>query len=225
MKKYNWLLVATLLLIAACQTNAGGSLTWKENGVVTNSDSKKIQLDIQGIYDSLNYAGFNYMAGFKVDGEGNNYPHIARVSGDLSSVTYWPFEQIPNDIYIYKALIHVTTMNGQVYSLQDGKWNLTQQRFPRESHVVYSDQQYKLVICYPASMEKASARSGGCQSINNLWQLDFVWFSIVPKVCKGELYVVEENSAPKILKGIDLATGKILKTTPLRNVPEDICTL
>lgn len=224
MKIYNWLLV-TLLFTTACQINASGAPTWKTDGVVTSSRGKSVQLDIQGIYDGLNYKGFSYMAGFKVDGEGNNYPHIAQVSDDLSSLTYWPFEQIPNDIFVYKALIHVATMNGQVYSLQNEKWNLTQQQFPRESHVVYSDQQDKLVICYPASMEKASPRNGGCQSINSTWQLDFVWFSIVPKVCKGELYIVEENSESKILKRIDLTTGKILKATSLRNVPEDICTL
>jgi len=146
MKKHNWLIVVTLLLMAACKTNAGGAFTWKEDGAVTGSSGKELQLDVQGIYDSLDYAGFNYLAGFKVDKEGNNYPYIAQVSDDLLSITYWPFEQIPNDIFIYKTSVHMATMNGQVYVLKNGAWNLSKKQFPRESHVVYSDNQDNLIL-------------------------------------------------------------------------------
>lgn len=225
MKKYNWLLIIMLIQMAACNTNAGGSFTWKENGVVTSSSGKEIQLDIQGVYDSLDYAGFNYLAGFKKDKEGNNYPYIAQVSDDLLSITYWPFGQIPNDIFIYKTNVHMATMSGHVYMLKNVTWNLSKEHFPRESHVVYSDNQDNAILCYPTAMEKAAAHNGGCRAINNSWQLDAVWFSVVPKICKGELYVVEERGEPKTLKRVDVMTGKVLGSKKVKVIDEDICTL
>jgi len=225
MKQYNWIFAAALLLLTACQTNATDSLKWAEDGVVTGMDGKKLQLDILGVYDNLSYAGQNYFAGFKIDKEGNNYPHIVRVRDDLSSVKYWPFEHIPNDIFIYQEKVHAVTTDGQVYTLQDEKWNPIDKKFPRDSQVVYSDYKNDLVVCYPAAMEKTGDDNSGCISTRNNWKLDFVWFTTVPKVCNGKLHVVEEKVNSKLFKQIDLATGKILKSEPVKNLPEDICKL
>jgi hypothetical protein len=225
MKQYNWIIAAALLLLSACQTSANGSLQWAEDGVVTGAGGKRLQLDIQGIYDGLSYAGNNYLVGFKIDKEGNNYPHIVQMRDDLSSVKYWPFDNIPNDIFVYHEKVHVTTTDGNVYSLQDEKWELIDKKFPRESQVVYSDSKKDLVVCYPAAMEKTGDHNSGCISTNNKWQLDFVWFTIVPKTCDGKLHIVEENGNSKLFKQIDLATGKTLKSKPVKNVPEDICKL
>ena len=225
MKKYNWIIAATLLLLTACQTNATGSFKWAEDGVVTGVDGKKLLLEIQGVYDNLSYAGENYFAGFKIDKEGNNYPYIVQIGNDLSSIKYWPFDQIPNDIFIYKEKIHVTSMDGQVYSLQDGKWTLTDKKFPHETQIVYSDNKENLVLCYPAAMEKTGNQDSGCISTSNNWKLDFVWFTTVPEVCNGKLHIVEENNNSKLFKQIDLATGKTLKSEAVKNLPEDICKL
>ena len=225
MKKYNWIAAATLLLFTACQTNATGSFKWAEGGVVTGVDGKKMQLDIQGVYDNLSYAGANYLAGFKIDKEGNNYPHIVQVRDDLSAVKYWPFEHIPNDIFIYQEKIHAITTDGQVYTLQDERWNPSDKKFPRESQVVYSDYKNDLVVCYPAAMEKTGDHISGCISTSNNWKLDFIWFTTVPKVCNGKLYIVEENVETKVVRQIDLTTGRIVKPTPVNNLPKNICTL
>ena len=225
MKKYSWIVLATLLLSTACQTNAIGSLKWSEDGVMTGLDGKKLKLDIQGIYDDLSYLGANYFAGFKIDKEGNNYPTIVQVPSDLSSVKYWPFEYIPNDIFIHQEKVHVITTDGQFYVLQDEKWNLIDKKFPRESQAVYSDYKNDLVVCYPAAMEKTGDHISGCTSTSNNWKLDFVWLTIVPKVCNGKLHIVEENSISKLFKQVDLATGKILKSETVKNLPHDICKL
>lgn len=225
MKQYNWIIAAVLLLLSACQTNANGSPQWAEDGVVTGAGGKRLQLDIQGIYDSLNYAGQIYLAGFKIDKEGNNYPHIIQMHNDLSSVKYWPFDNIPNDIFVYHEEVHVTTTDGNVYSFQDEKWKLIDKKFPRESQVVHSDHKDDLVVCYPAAMEKTGEQNSGCISTNKKWKLDFVWFTIVPKACNGKLHVVEGSGNSKLFKQIDLATGGILKSKPVKNLPEDICKL
>ena len=225
LKQYNWIFAAVLPLLTACQTSSTDSLKWAEDGVVTSMDDKKLQLDILGVYDNLSYAGQNYFAGFKIDKEGNNYPHIVRVGDDLSSVKYWPFEHIPNDIFIYQEKVHAVTTDGQVHTLQDEKWNPSDKKFPRESQVVYSDYKNDLVVCYPAAMEKTGDHISGCTSTSNNWNLDFVWLTIVPKVCNGKLHIVEENSISKLFKQVDLATGKILKSETVKNLPHDICKL
>lgn len=120
MKKYNRTLSTVFLLLTACNTNANGQLTWKEDGSVIGSTGKKSNLDIQGIYDGLEHKGISYLAGFKIDKDGNNFPYIAQVSNDLSSTQYWAFEHIPNDIFIYKETVHVIAMDGEVYGLKDG---------------------------------------------------------------------------------------------------------
>lgn len=225
MKKYNWIISTALVLLAACNTNANGQLTWNEDGSVIGSTGKKSHLDIQGIYDSLEYKGASYLAGFKIDKEGNNFPYIAQVPNDLSSTQYWAFERIPNDIFIYKETVHVIAMDGEVYELKDRKWNLIDKKFPRESQIVYSDHKDSLIVCHPASMEKTGAYNSGCFSTNNNWRLDFIWFNVVPKVCNGQLYLVEESNNSKLFKQVDLVTGKVVKSSPVKNVSDDICQL
>lgn len=225
MKKYNWVVAATLLLLTACQTNANGSLTLSEDGTVTGADGKKVQLDIQGVYDNLNYDGLNYFAGFKIDKEGTNYPYIARVSGDMSAVNYWSFEKIPNDMFVYQKIVHLVTTDGHVYSLEKGEWNLIKLTFPQDSQVVFSDNNSNLIICYPAALEKAVLRKSGCKSLNDQWQQDFVWHTQVPKMCDGRLYAVAQEKDSNILKKIDITTGKAVSSSKLKQVPEDLCSL
>ncbi|HTF96671.1 MAG TPA: hypothetical protein VL995_11105 [Cellvibrio sp.] len=225
MKKYKWIFAVVLLVLIACQASANNTTLWKQDGSVTSANGKKIQLEIQGIYDSLEYNGINFLVGFKIDKEGNNSLYIVKIPNDLSSAQYWAFESIHNDIFIHKETVHVITMNGEVYELKDGKWNLTNKQFPRESQIVYSDHKDNLIVCHPASMEKTGDHNSGCFSTANNWKLGFIWFNIVPKVCNGQLYIVEENNSGKVFKQVDLKSGKVMKSELLKNVPDDICKL
>lgn len=225
MKKNNWVAAATLLLLTACQNNASGSLTLGEDGTVTGADGKKLQLDIQSIYDNLNYDGLNYFAGFKIDEEGTNHPYIARVGGDVSVVNYWSFEKIPNDIFVYQKNVHLVTTDGHVYSFEKGEWNLIKLTFPKDSQVVFSDDNSNLIICYPAALEKAVLQQSGCKSLNNQWQQDFVWHTQVPKMCDGNLYAVAQEKDSNIFKRIDITTGKEISSRLLKQIPKDLCSL
>jgi hypothetical protein len=225
MKKFNWIISTALVFLTACNTNANGPITWKEDGSVLGNNGKKMHLEIQGIYDSLEYADVSYLAGFKIDKEGNNFPHIAQVRNDLSSVQYWAFEHIPNDIFIYKETVHVITMDGEIYSLKGGRWNVIDKKFPRESQIVYSDNKENLIVCHPASMEKMGDYNSGCFSAATNWKLGFTWFNIVPKVCNGQLYIVEESDNEKLFKQVHLLTGTVVKSSLVKNVPDDICNL
>lgn len=229
MKRYAWLIATALQLITICQSNAGGTLTpiptWKENGEITQPNGEKIQLDIQSIYNGFNYAGSQYVIGFKMDEEQNNHPYIVRINNDSSSITYWPFNKIPNDIFLQKDTINTITTDGKVYALKNEQWILTEHRYPSDSHVIYSDNAEKTILCYPSSMEKNAMHNGGCLLSTGAWQQDFLWFSVTPKVCKGELYVIEDRSNLSKWNRIDLTTGKILGTIGIDHIPEDICNL
>lgn len=225
MRKYKVFSAVALLLLTACKTNADASPIWREDGLVTSADGKQQQLDIIGIYDALNYEGSIYLAGFKIDKEGTNYPHIAKINSDISAINYWPFEKIPNDIFVYQKNIHSVSTDGEVYKLENSDWHLTELTFPPDSHVVYSDNNTNLIVCYPAALAKAVVRQSGCKSLNKQWKLDFVWQTQVPKICDGKLYAVAQEKDENIFKQIDITTGKEIFSSQLKQVPENLCSL
>lgn len=224
-KKRNVFVVLALLLLTACKTNADVSPVSREDGLVTSADGKKIQLEIQGIYDALDYEGFAYLAGFKIDKEGTNHPYIAKISSDLSAVNYWLFEKIPNDIFVYQQNIHSVSTDGEVYKLENSDWHLTELKFPPDSQVVYSDNNSNIIVCYPAALAKAVVRKSGCKSLKNQWQQDFVWQTHTPKMCNGKLYAIAQEKDSNVFKKIDISTGKEISSSKLKKVPQNICNL
>lgn len=224
-KKSNVFVVLALLLLTACKTNANVSPVSQDDGLVTSADGKKIQLEIQGIYDALDYEGFAYLAGFKIDKEGTTYPYIAKISSDLSAVNYWLFAKIPNDIFVYQKNIHSVSSDGEVYKLENSDWNLTELKFPPDSQVIYSDNNTNLIVCYPAALAKAVVRKSGCKSLKNQWQQDFVWQTHTPKMCNGKLYSIAQEKDSNVFKAIDISTGKEISSSKLKKVPQDICNL
>lgn len=225
MRKFSYYGFAALFFLTACQSNADSSIDWNEAGKVVSSLGKELQLEITGIYDHANFSTDSFLAGFKIDEEGNNIPQIARISNDLSKIKYWSFNVIPNDIFPYQKAIQFVTTDGQVYKMEQDSWNLTQLKFPPESLVVYSDEKEDLVICYPASMEKTVVRKSGCRSLKNDWQLDFVWNTKAPKVCHGMLYILEQNHSTNNLKKVDVTSGKVVYSKLLEDIPSDLCVL
>lgn len=225
MRKYKVFSAVALLLLTACKTNADVSPIWREDGLVTSADGKHQQLDIMGIYDVLSYEGSTYLAGFKIDKEGTNHPHIAKIPNDLSAISYWSFEKIPNDIFIYQKNIHSVSTDGEVYKLKKNDWHLTSLMFPPDSQVVYSDNYSNLIVCYPATLAKAVVRQSGCKSLNNQWQQNFVWQTHTPKMCNGKLYAIAQEKDSHIFRKIDITTGKEISSSQLKQIPEDLCSL
>jgi len=225
MRKYKVFSAVALLLLTACKTNADASPIWREDGLVTRADGKQQQLDILGIYDALNYDGSIYLAGFKIDKDGINYPHIAKINSDLSAINYWPFEKISNDIFVYQHNIHAVSIDGEAYKLENSDWHLTNLIFPPDSQVVYSNNNLNIIVCYPAALAKAIVRQSGCKSLHNQWQQGFVWQTHTPKMCNGKLYAVAQEKDENIFKQIDITTGKEIFSSQLKQVPEDLCSL
>lgn len=175
MKKFKYFGVVILLAVTACTTNANNPVIWMVDGHIANSAGIQKQLEITGIYDSLNYQGVTYLAGFKIDKDGTNLPQLVGTDTSLSDIHYWEFEKIPNDIFVYQKTAHVVDTDGGIYRLKKGAWQLAPETFPPDSQVVYSDNNVDVIVCYPASPFKNVVRASGCKSFGNNWHLDFVW--------------------------------------------------
>lgn len=225
MRKFNYISAAVLIFLTACATSANSVVTWKEDGLIENNAGKKVRLEIQGIYDALDYSSSTYLAGFKIDKNGENFPYIAKINDDLLTVKYWSFEKIPNDIFIYQKYVHLVNTEGEVYKLENSEWKLINLKLPPDSQIVYSDHNRNQIVCYPASLAKSESRESGCLSLGNHWQKNFVWHTKIPKMCDGKLYVVVQEAESNIFKKIDITTGKELASGELVQLPEDLCSL
>lgn len=223
MKKSKYFGVAILLAVTACNTSANNSVIWKADGHIANSAGIQKQLEITGIYDSLSFQRVTYLAGFRIDKDGINHPQLVGTDTSLSNIHYWAFEKIPNDIFVYQKEVHVVDTDGGIYRLEKGAWQLTPETFPPGSQAVYSDNT-DLIVCYPASLLKNVVRTSGCKSLDNNWQLDFVWTTQPPKVCAGELYTIEEKSS-YLLNKVNMKTGAITSSKSIVKIPDDICKL
>jgi hypothetical protein len=225
MKKFKHFGVAILLAVTACTTSANNPVMWKADGHVANSAGIQKQLEITGIYDSLNYQGVTYLVGFKIDKDGTNHPQLVGADTSLSDIRYWEFEKIPNDIFVYQKTVHIVDADGGIYRLEKEVWQLTPETFPPDSQVVYSDNNADLIVCYPVSLFKNVVRASGCKSLGNNWQLDFVWTTQPPKVCAGELYALEEKAGGYLLNKVNIKTGVITSSKTIVKAPDELCIL
>jgi len=225
MKKFKYLGAAMLLALVACKTNAVSSVTWKADGKIANNAGQQKQLSITGVYDSLDYEGITFLAGFKIAKDGTNYPQLVSADESLTNIKYWDMEKIPSDIFVYQKAVHMADMDGSVYKLEKGQWQLAATTFPPESQVVYSDNNTDIILCYPASPLKNVMRESGCKSLENKWKLDFVWITQQPKLCGNQLFVLEELESSSVLKKVDIKTGKVVFSEEIRKHADDICSL
>jgi len=227
MKKFKALLAPALIIatINTCQANEISYFRWKGNGTVTNSDKKKIRIDIQSAYRGIEYDNKLYVAGFAVDKEGINTPKVAEVSKNLSGIRYWTFENSIKDLFIYKNSMYTNDSNGGVFRLNSGNWEKSELSFPENTRIIFTDKAEKLIACHPAPMQKeAPNRDGGCFSLNPAWHSHFVWFVDTPKLCSNFLYVYE-NKTPKsgLIKALSLETGQVVHEKLVAKPPKDLC--
>ena len=226
MKKFNFLssFLITCFLISSCQANTTNEVKWSEDGKITVPNGKKISLEIQSAYDGLTYLDKTYIAGFKIDKDGNNFPYIVVISHDLSTINYYKFDGIINDIFVHKNAIYANDNSGKVFSFDGKQWPETALVFPVDSFVAYSDNSAELVVCNRASLLKeGDHNNSGCYSLEKKWKYNFFWTTHQPKVCDGKLYLID--STADNFKVLSLESGKALSSKAIKNIPSDLCKL
>ena len=217
--------VFLIMMQASCYANQSDELTWSFDGSVVNTKSNRIKLKMQNIYAGLTYSKKLYVIGFQIDNSGTNNPTVSEITSDMLSTTYWSFDQILADIFIYQNKLHINTMNGETFYLKDNQWKKGNLNFPPDSNIIYSDNKEQLVICYPSSLFKAHKGKGGCYSNNPKWKYDFHWNTIKPKACDHKLHIIEEMNPGNMFRQISLIDGKTFISKKLGETPEDLCSI
>lgn len=213
----------TISIFSICLANPSISKKWYEDGRIISSTGKKAQLDLQNVYDGLEYQNKTYIVGFKINGDGINTPQIVEVSEDLKEIQYWTFDSIINDVFVYKRSIYANNIAGRVFELAGGSWKEANLSFPENSQVVFSDGMEQLVVCHSASLPMTASHKGGCYSISPNWRYDFTWFDLAPKVCGGKLNIYENKVSGGVFRVLSLESGQILYSKLLSTPPENIC--
>ena len=212
-------LIFFICIASNCRAN---DIQWSEDGEITTSNGKKISLEIQGAYDGLTYLDKTYIAGFKIDKDGNNFPYIVVISHDLSTINYYKFDGIINDIFVHKNAIYANDNSGKVFSFDGKQWPENSMIFPADSFVAYSDNAAELVVCNGASLFKEGDHDGsGCYSLEKKWKYSFFWTTHQPKMCEGKLYLID--STVENFKILSIESGKFLSSKTVKNIPQDLC--
>lgn len=217
--------MCVFLSITACMANQASDIKWKPNGEVVAPDGKTQSLEIQSAYDGVTHLDRTYILGFKINKEGINFPTLVVVSSNLAVVKYWAFENILSGVFIYKNKIHVNDMRGDVFILENEKWQKSDFVLPSRGKVIFSDKNNQIIVCTPASLLKEGSSDSGCYSINGNWKYSFFWQHTVPKVCGNSLFVFEEFKKGGVLKELSLANGEVLRAKKYEKAPQDICNL
>jgi hypothetical protein len=213
----------TISIFSVCFANPPISKKWYEDGRIVSSTGKKVQLDLQNVYDGLEYRNKTYIVGFKINSDGINTPQIAEVSEDLKEIQYWTFDSIINDVFVYKRSIYANNIAGKVFELTGDSWKEANLSFPENSQVVFSDGMEQLVVCHSASLPMTASHKGGCYSISPNWRYDFTWFDLAPKVCGNKLYIYENKVSGGVFRVLSLESGQVLYSKLLSTPPGNIC--
>lgn len=212
MKKYKLILSSFIVFLISCEIVGHNELNWYPNGEVKSSNGKTFQLDLQNIYKAFSAEGMTYLAGFKIDKDGNNDPYLVAIENDSLSVEYWPFRTITNDIFLYKDTLHVNSIEGNVMQYINGHWVNSNLSFPSQSVVSYSDSKNHLVVCYAADIQKTSKRKSGCFSLSPDWNYEFFWFDVEPVFCGDYLNIYESVDDVFFVTSIDIYSGNTVSS-------------
>jgi hypothetical protein len=223
MKNFNFLYLSAYLVLFSLTSfvEANGDFSWKPDGSVSDTAGRHITIDILSVFEGQEYRKSLFLLGYKIDKSGINYPTAARISSKLKETDYWSFDYFLNDIFVYQDKIYIAADNGVVYTLKNSNWVKSSLKLNPNSYVVLSDDD--IVACYPSSLLKADQSIGACYSTKKKWNVTVNWWDQTPTICHGSLYVYEDNNDGKIVKKINLDTGKVQNSKRVSKMPDHIC--
>jgi hypothetical protein len=215
-------LVSVLLLLTfSCHAEGEFPLTWKPNGAVSNASGRSIKLNIQNIYTGKILNDALYVAGFQIDKEGINHPVVVRISANLNDINYWNFDTMLQDFFFFDSRVHVNDSSGKVFTLTNSKWERANINLKPNSTIIASNS--NIVACYPSSKLKVVKDIGACYSVMKNWNVTANWIDRVPQVCGKHLFAFENNFQNPVVKKIDVDSGVVLETKPVKSAPENLC--
>ncbi len=220
MKNIKKLLIVLLVCLLPFPACLGEGLQWRHDGSVSHGQ-RVIQTQLQSIYEALAVNDGIFLAGYKIDKVGVNYPYIAFVDQKLEEPRYWAQSADPKQFFEFDHRVHLLDVEGTLFFFEKEEWRQAAFSLKPDSIVVHSSN--FLVACRPAPLMMTDTELGCCYSPQKQWQVEVNWRSIKPAVCDGVLTVVEERGPKRIAHRIDLKSGKIVKSKQLTAPVEDAC--
>ncbi len=220
MKNIKKLLIFLLVCLLPFPACLGEGLQWRQDGSIS-LDQHVIQTQLQNVYEALAVNDGIFLAGYKIDKAGANYPCIAFVDKKLDEPHYWPQSIDPKQFFEFDHRVHLLNVEGKVFVFAKEAWQPAAFSLKPNSMVVHSSE--FLVACRPAPLMMTDNELGCCYSPQKQWQVEVNWRSVKPAVCDGMLTVVDERGPKRLAHQIDMKSGKIVKSKQLTAPVEDAC--
>lgn len=220
MKNIKFIIVVLcfLLPLPACSNQAP---KWQHDGTVSFGDVN-IKTGLQNVYSALIVPGGVFLAGYKIDKQGVNYPYTVYVDEVSKGVKLWQQNKDVKDFFLYQEKAHFVDVEGGVQVYSDKAWHKAGFNLKPGSVVVLSED--FIVACKPAPMMKvAMIESGFCYSPQKKWEVKLSWRQVRPSICNGILTVVEDSKPKIVAHQIDIQSGNTLKSKILVKKVKDAC--
>src|SRR6266536_1827211 len=103
-------MAVTIVLLAfwpspVCADNLP-AVTWTGDGRVFRA-GRSVRTELQSVSVAHPTADGIYLAGYKIDAKGVNYPRLIYVSGDLRTTKSWPFAESIAQVFSFRGGLHV----------------------------------------------------------------------------------------------------------------------
>ncbi|WLQ17002.1 hypothetical protein O5O45_13870 [Hahella aquimaris] len=183
--------------------------SWRHDGVVVNQ-GQTLQTELQNAYTGFETDEGLYLAGFKIDRKGENFPFVVFISRNLERVNSWPLETMASQFFEYQQKLYVLDVEGKAFQFDGTDWKPSGLTFKPDSIIISAGE--NLIACSPAPLTKAATGTGSCYSLFKQWDVEANWRAVSPKICDGSLILQDSKSSSTHFLVIEVTSGKLLNS-------------
>ena len=159
-----------LFLFSAC---ANTQLQWSYD-VSVNRGANVLKTELQNFFAALAVDNGLFLAGYKIDERGINYPYIVYVDSNMNHVKYWEQPSGLKQFFQYQDRTYFLDENGVTSFYENDNWLKSDFIFKPDSIIIYSGEFF--IACKPAPLMKASTERGSCYSPQKNWNVAVSWY-------------------------------------------------
>lgn len=212
MNALNTKLTALLLtLLTAC---ASASDPWHADGRIQLTDGREVRTKLTGVHIGAVTDFGIFIAGYIIEPDGTNLPHIALIDARNGRLRYWQQDYPVLQFFKFRDQWLAVAADGQVWRFSPAEhsphWAATTLKFGQDARVLQNGHG-DTVACHPAAVEKSQHRPGGCQSLNHGWQLAADWLAPAPVLCEQHLLLLTGLGERRRLMVVQATDGTVTR--------------
>lgn len=196
------------------------NIFWTTDGRIL-SGNNEIKLKMHNAYSGYRVDNGIYVIGFEIDKQGNNKPTLSWLKNINVEPVYWSFDNVLQQVFEFDGHVYLLDMQGDVYKHSKSEWTKEKFNLVKKSRII--DTKNGILACYPSSFMMSSQRSGACYMVDASWKVQVNWRDIEPKICNGNLVVVDTQQKQMMFKKYSVLDGKLIDTRKIFKVSEDLC--